>query len=155
MVSLICPAIPLIALTEVVTGQLTADHTASLVVLQLGPWCSGQMGLSSGVCHPYDGACVRTSLRGRKSDRLEFSKEHPVTLFQTASFSWKHMLLPPGHVFFFFFLDVLSAVGTDFFHLKFVPHNSILREMKTRALFVEVPETAEGRDSERSPLLLK
>lgn len=48
--------------------------------------------------------------------------------------------------FFFFFLDVLAAVGTDFFHLKFVPDNSVLREMKTQALFVEVPETAECRE---------
>lgn len=135
MVSLICPAIPLIALTEVVTGQLTADHTASLVVLQLGPWCSGQMGLSSGVCHPYDGACVQTSLRGRKSDRLEFSKEHPVTLFQTASFSWKHMLLPPGHVFFFFFfLRCIISSWDRFFSFKICPSQFYIERNENTSL---------------------
>lgn len=65
-----------------------------------------------------------------------------------ASFSWKQILLRPGHIlsyFILFYLNVLLAVGTYFFHWKCIPDNSVFAEIKTGPFWGLRPGVVQGK----------
>lgn len=76
----------------------------------------------------------RLPTRGCKSGRLQNSTlgntQWLSICSKTANFSWKQIILTPGRIFFFFQKTYCRQLGRIFFHWKFIPDNSVFREIK-------------------------